>query len=392
MAHKIDGPVHDPEKKSYWFGPFSEAHAVFDVDGDGHLDITCGPNWYRGPNWEKQEGFRPSASVQGEYINNCGEYAVDVNGDGRTDLVSAGWMKNGVWWYENPGADKAAMVWKATKIVSSDWTEGLVVEDIDGDGDNDVLVNHWGKKKGQGVTWLELDSGSFKVHVLGTAGDEHGMGLGDINGDGRKDILTHSGWYEAPAQRSGEWSFHPDFKLRHHSGLGILVHDVNGDGLRDIIFGFAHNYGLGWFEQVKGGASGENRKLSFREHIIDDSRSQYHTLVLADVNQDGKLDLVTGKRLRGHAGGDPGAYDPLGVYWFDIKGGEFERHVLAYNHLFWYPGSQSKNVVPTTAIGAGMSISVVDLNKDEKVDIVVSGKSGLYLFQNRGLPPTKRMR
>ena len=112
-------------------------------------------------------------------------------------------MLNGVWWYENPG--EAGGRWKATKIVASDWTEGLVVEDIDGDGDADVLVNHWAPKEGQGLTWLEFEGkGKFEVHVLGKEGDTHGGGIGDLDGDGRKDIITPHGWWRAPENRSGE--------------------------------------------------------------------------------------------------------------------------------------------------------------------------------------------
>ncbi|MBN1443094.1 MAG: VCBS repeat-containing protein [Planctomycetes bacterium] len=390
VVYKIDGPAHDPARQTYWYGPFSEGSAVFDVNGDGVLDITCGPNWYEGPDWKKHEGFRPSASVKGEYINNCGEYAVDVSGDGRLDLVSAGWMENGVFWYENPGPEKASEVWKATKILSSDWTEALLLDDIDGDGDPDVLVNHWAKKEGQAVTWLELaGKGEFKVHELGTDGDVHGAGVGDLNGDGRKDIITPHGWYEQPADKSAKWPFHPDFRVEHTS-IGMPVIDVNGDGLQDIIYGQAHGYGLGWLEQTAGDGGG---KRAFRRHAIEESGivSQAHTLVLADVNQDGKLDLVTGKRLRGHNGGDASAFDPMGVFWYDIRGGEFKRNVLVYNHTFWYPGKESKNQPPQVAVGAGMNINAVDIDKNGLVDIVLSGKSGLYLLYNRGLPPTPKM-
>jgi hypothetical protein len=393
VPFKIDGPVHAPEKGSFWYGPFSEGAAVFDVNGDGKPEITCGANWYEGPDWKKHEGFRPSASIHGEFVNNCGEYAVDVNQDGKLDLISAGWMRNGVYWYQNPG--KNGVAWKETKIVSSDFTEGLIVEDIDGDGDSDVLINHWGPKDDQGVTWLELDRGEFRVHVAGKKGDVHGIGLGDLDGDGRKDIITPHGWYRAPAERSGEWVFHEDWRLKHEAGIRMLVIDVNGDGRNDIIYGHGHNYGLGWLEQLAeappgGAAAGGARKLSFQDHVIEDGLSQFHTLVLADVNQDGKLDLVTGKRLRGHAGGDPGAFDPLGVYWYDIQGGKFKKHVLSFNHLPWY-ATETRNPPPNSAIGTGMNINVADLNGDGLVDIVVAGKSGLYLFENRGRPPTKKM-
>lgn len=391
---KLDGPVHAPDRGSYWYGPFSEACALIDVNGDGKLDVTCGSSWYENPTWRKHEDYRPDATIQGEFVNNCGEAAVDVNGDGKTDLISAGWMKSGVFWYENPG--NAGGAWKAHKIIDSEWTEGFIVEDIDGDGDEDIFVNHWARKDGQGVTWLELrPAGRFAAHVLGREGDTHGAGVGDLDGDGRKDLITPEGWWEAPEDRSeGEWVFHPDYRLPEGASIRIIVHDVNEDGRADLIYGRAHDYGLFWLEQL----APEGGSLRFREHVVGEDihearqDGQYHTLVLADVNQDGRLDLVTGKRLRGHNDGDASAFDPLFVYWYEIEKGRFIRHVLSYNHLPHYAPTETHNPPPNCAIGTGMSIQVADLNGDGKVDIVVPGKSGLYLFRNRGLPPTKTMR
>lgn len=382
---KIDGPVHDPAKGSFWYGPFSEGVAVFDLDGDQDLDITCGSNWYEGPRWQKHERLR-DVDVTGEFVSNCGEYAIDVDGDKRLDLVSAGWFTNGIFWYRNPG--RRDTKWEAVKIMSSDFTEGLVVEDVDGDGDPDILVNHWAPREGQGVTWIELlGGGKFAVHIIGQKGDEHGIGLGDLNGDARKDIVTPAGWYEAPPDRAaGEWKFHDSYRLPKQLGIRMIVTDVNGDGTSDIIYGRGHDYGLGWLEQ-----SVRNGIRTFTDHVIEDSLGQFHTLVMAEVDQDGAPDLVTGKRLRGHGGDDPSSFDPLGVYWYDIRGGRFIRHVLSYNHLPWYPGTETRNPPPNFAIGTGMNINVVDVNNDGRVDIVVAGKSGLYLFENRGRPPTRRM-
>lgn len=385
---KIDGPVHDPANGTFWYGPFSEGSAFLDVNGDGKLDITCGANWYENPTWKKHADFRPHATIHGEFVNNCGEVPVDVNGDGLADLVSAGWMASGVYWYENPG--KVDAPWTAHKIIDSEWTEGFIVEDIDGDGDLDILPNHWAYKEGQGFTWLEKAEGArFVPHVLGKEGDSHGAGIGDLNGDGRKDFVTPVGWWEAPEDRArGSWKFHADFQLPGAGSIRIVVHDVNGDGRADLIHGNAHGYGLWWQEQLPP----EGGKVRLREHPICDQHGQYHTLVLADVDQDGTLDLLTGKRLRGHNDGDDSSFDPLGVYWFEIAGGKFVRHALSYNHLFRYEPTETHNPAPNCAIGTGMNISVADLTGDGKVEILVSGKSGCYLFVNRGLPPTKKMR
>lgn len=384
---KIDGPNHDPANGTFWYGPFSEGSAVFDVNGDGTLDITCGSNWYEGPHWTKHESYRENATVHGEYVNNNGEFAANVNDDGKTDLISAGWMTNGVYWYENPG--DGTTPWKATKILDSISTEGLVIEDIDADGDTDIAVNHWSNEDGQGVTWLELVDGEYKPHVLGIEGDEHGMGAGDINGDGRTDIVTPHGWWEQPEDASaGTWTFHHDYMIPDgvEGSIRMPVIDVNGDGLNDIIVGHGHGYGLFWLEQKNDGGT-----RSFTTHTIDDTIGQLHTCILADIDQDGSLDLVTGKRLRGHNGEDPSAFDPLFMFWYDIDGGAFHRHVISYNHTFDYPELEHDGPAPNCAIGTGMNINVQDINGDGLVDIVVGGKSGLYAFINRGNPPTKPM-
>ncbi len=386
VPRKIDGPTHDPAAKSFWYGPFSEGCAVFDIDGDGDLDITAGRNWYENPGWKKHADFREHAFDHNEFVNNCGERPTDVDGDGDIDLISAGWQANGVWWYENPGG--GSRQWKSHKIFDSDWTEGLIVEDIDGDGDDDILINHWGSKEGQGVTWIEkLEGAAFKGHVLGKEGDRHGIGLGDLDGDGRKDIITPDGWWQAPEDRSGgSWTFRADYKLRHEGGIRMLVADANGDGRKDIIYGHGHNYGLSWIEQ-KSGRTFVNHDASPSDYIRL-APGQFHTLVLADVNQDGRMDFATGKRLRGHSGSDPSAFEPLGLFWFELDG-DFTEHVICYNHVPWYEDRWKENPPPSYAIGTGMNINVVDVNGDDRVDIVVAGKSGLYLLVNQGVPEVK---
>lgn len=353
LAQRIDGP-------NPWYGPFSEGAAVFDVDKDGALDITCGPYWYKGPQFER----RPLRDVESrgvEFINNLGEVAYDVNGDGWTDLISAGWFSNGIFWYENTKGEEK--LWPPRKIADSEGTEGLVFEDITGDGVPEIIPNHY---RPQEVFWIEILPGpAFKRYVVGREGSRHGMGVGDLNGDGCKDILTMDGWYEAPVDpRSGSWAFHADWKNQGAGGIRMLVHDVNQDGLNDVIYGMGHDYGLFWLEQKK-----HQGNRSFERHTIQTRWSQAHTLVLADLDDDGKLDLVTGKRIRGHGENDPGSLDPIGVFWYEIQPKApqpFVEHVLAYNSM----------------TGTGMNINVVDLDRDGDKDIVVGGKSGLYLLEN----------
>jgi len=349
LSRKIDGPA------GKWYGPFSEGSAVFDVDRDGILDITAGGHWYQGPEY-KRLPLR-DINTYGEFVNNSGDHPWDINGDGWTDIVSNGWFEDQhIYWYEHPG--KLPGKWEKHLIAESKDTEFLLFEDMDRDGDPDILPNHWTPVD---LTWIELKNGEFIRHVVGPYGDRHGLGVGDVNSDGRRDIVTTRGWYQGPVDCSKDsWEWHPDYVIETAASLPMVVYDVNDDGLNDIIYGAAHDYGLYWLEQKPG--------KSWEPHAIDESWSQVHCLVLFDINEDGRVDLVTGKRLRGHGGKDPGASEPLGLYWYEIERehAAFTKHVLAYNAM----------------IGTGMQINIRDIDHDKDPDIIVSGKSGLYLLEN----------
>ena len=384
---KIDGPAHDPAKQTYWFGPFSECASVLDVDGDGDLDIAAGRNWYEAPDWIKHENFRDGAETNGPETDDNSEFAMDVNRDGRMDIVSSGWMRmKGAFWYENPG--QPGVKWKAYRIHSAESMEGVIHGDIDGDGDEDVLVNHWSLQPRQGMTWIEHIGREpwFVEHLIGAEGERHGNGLADVNGDGRIDIITPDGWYEGPPRpASDKWSFHPDWKFKGAASHPMVGYDVSGDGKTDIIIGSAHAYGLFWYEQKTVGG-----KRTFVEHALEESFGGFHTMAFGDLDGDGKRELVTGKRLFPHHGGDIGEFDPLFVFYYKLGGGAFDRRVLSFNHMQWHPGEKTFTPPPNAAIGVGMKINVADMDRDGRQDVVLAGKSGLYILYNRGNPPTRR--
>ncbi len=401
LPWKIDGPVHDPAIGSYWYGPFNESCSLVDVNGDGQVDITCGVHWYEAPKWTRHPYYFEGAEKRDFLHGHCHETALDVNRDGLVDVVNSGYQPDiaGVLWYENPGRDGGK--WKVHRVHDSPYVEGLVPADINGDGHPDLLMNHfrkYGGAEGEGsaarveaIAWLEsIDKEPWLVkRVIAADADDHGAGVGDLNGDGRLDVLSKHGWYEAPPNPAHDpWPHHPDYEISYRASLPMLVTDVNGDGLNDIITGNGHGYGLDWFEQRR---DREGRR-TFHRHAIEEHFGNFHTMVLADMNGDGRADLLTGKRLFGHDGRDESEWDPLFLFWYDTEGGRFERHVISFNYLQYYPGHDNVNEPPQYACGTGMKITPGDINGDGNLDIVVAGRGGLYAFVNRGLTPIPKSR
>ncbi|HOK46227.1 MAG TPA: VCBS repeat-containing protein [Bryobacteraceae bacterium] len=387
---KIDGPVHDPPNHTYWFGPFAECASVLDIDGDGKLDIAAGRNYYLAPKWTKFADYRDGAETNGPDVDDNYEGTMDVNNDGRPDVLSSGWMRRqGIWWYENPG--KVGVKWNSHALLEADGVEGMVIGNLAGRDGKDVLVNYFARKPGRSLIWFEhIDEPPwFKQHTLGPehVGVSHGNGIGDINGDGRDDVVTTTGWFESPPRPTEDpWIWHPDYSFSAYgserpggAGLPMLVTDVNEDGLNDIIVGSDHGYGLGWYEQKM-----ENGKRSFVLHWIETDYPTFHTMALADLDGDGKPELITGKQLLAHNGGDVGAFD------HKIDKGRFERHIVSYSYLTPYFGSDSKEPPPNYVVGVGMRLQVEDMDGDGRPDIVIPCRTGLYIFFNKGYPSRTR--
>jgi hypothetical protein len=350
------GPEIPFEKRTIDLGA-SETCAFADINGDGRLDIVSGEYWYEGPSWTPHK-FR-ELSFTNQYIDDFSDLPMDVDRDGQTDIVSCTWYSRKLAWWKNPG--RGSGVWKEYVIEHKSPVEFAFLVDLDNDGKAREVLPQFGDDN-MPLAWYEFKNGAWIKHVISDHGYGHGIGAGDVNGDGRTDVITPKGWFEAPADpRSGQWTWHPDFDLGATGFIHVL--DVNGDGRNDLVTSLAHDYGIFWMEWGEG-----NR---WTKHLIDDSWSQAHALALVDVNGDGRKDLLTGKRYMAHNGHDPGEREPLGIYWYEYTKDDagnivWTRHVVEYS----------------TRAGGGMQIAAADVDGDGALDIAVGGKSGLFLFQN----------
>jgi hypothetical protein len=359
-----------------------EAAGVFDVDNDGQLDIVSGDTWYQGPGWKPYHVRE--VKRQGTYYNDFATLPLDVNGDGLTDFVTCSYFGKDVGWVENPG--KAGAPWTYREVDRPGNIEAAWMVDLSGDGIPDVLPNTVNV-----VVWYEVvkrgvgKGHELKKHDFGAPAAGHGVGSGDVNGDGRVDLLTLKGWFEAPPDPAHQtWAWHSEWQLGP-TGIQILARDVDGDGLSDIVYGVGHDYGLYWLRQGKN-TGGER---TWTKQSIDQSIASVHTLLWADIDGDGKAhELVTGKRVYAHEH-EPGATDGSVIAWY-----QFDRHSREWVKHVIFQGEPAKNApanggqrlalkdFPPGTAGTGLQITAIDIDKDGDIDLICPGKSGLYLFEN----------
>ncbi len=344
-----------------------EACAVFDVNNDGQVDIISGEFWWQGPDFTTKHRIGEIMVVPG-YHDDFSDYPMDVDGDGYLDIITGAWWGETLRWRKNPGLSGGE--WPLIDIERVGSIETIRFYDIDGCGVPEIFPNTPGGP--QLIFKLVRDergrgTGQFEKYQISEGPSGHGLGFVDINGDGKMDIVLADGWLEQPEDIFGRlWKFHPEFSFGRAS-VPILGYDVNGDGLCDLIVGQAHDYGLDWWEQ---GVNAEGNR-TWTKYEIDATSSQYHDLWLVDIDLDGEPELITGKRWRAHNGADPGADDPVGIYYFKVKKGEFEKVVIDFGQV-------------PEASGAGIYFWVQDITGNGYPDIVAPGKDGLYLFENLG--------
>ncbi len=363
---------------------WSEGVGIADVNKDGKMDILAGDVWFEGPDFKKKHEIRPPKRRDGKdaskghdplnYSNSFCCFPGDFNSDGWPDVIILPFPGEACFWYENPRGQTGH--WKAHQLCHSACNETPLYVDLLGNGKK-VLVMAI-QPEGQ-MVWLEpgpdptkpwkinpiSEKTTKQKKVPGTDRFSHGLGVGDLNGDGRLDVICTGGWWEQPAKPDGSpWKFHP-------ANLGAAcadmhVYDVDGDGKMDVLSSSAHQYGI-WSHQQRPGKDGSPSFL--QADLFPKLVSQTHALHCVDLNGDGLKDLVTGKRWWAHGPkGDADPNAPARLYWFEAKKSkdgltQFVPHVIDEDS------------------GIGTQFVVADFNGDGLLDIVISNKKGTFVFE-----------
>jgi len=386
---------------------WGEGASFGDFNKDGKQDIVSGPYWWEGPDFKNRreyypatktfklkkgegaeetvEGFEGALGKNNTYSDNFFAFSHDFNKDGWDDILILGFPGADSSWYENPKGREGH--WQRHIVLDVTDNESPTFTDITGDGKPEIVCGSKGSYGYAEPDWSDPRR-PWKWHSISPNNNyhkfTHGLGIGDVNGDRKMDLLEKDGWWEQPKSLEGDpvWKQHKfTFGI---GGAHMYAYDVNGDGRNDIITSLAgHGYGLAWYENVDDGSGG----ITFKEHIFMNKEpkenkygvkfSQLHAIDLVDMDGDGLKDIVTGKRFWAH--GPTGDAEPNAaavLYWFKLVRG-------ADKSVDFIPYQIDDNS------GIGTQVVAGDINGDKKPDIVVGNKKGTFVFVHQARKVSK---
>ena len=275
---------------------FNSAISVYaaDVDGDGDTDILGAAgnaddiSW-----WENTDGTGMSLTkhiIDNDTTLPASVSATDIDGDGDMDVLGSSTLADGILWWEN--SDGTGTSW-IEHTVDSDFEHVWSVssEDLDGDGDADVLgansytgkISWWENSDGTGTSWIEHA-------VNGNICEARYVYAKDLDGDGDADILVGTYeegivWWENTNSTGTLWTKHiVDGELE--GSVSIYSADIDGDGDLDVLGAVIQTDDITWWENTDGSGT------SWTEHAVDDYFSGATSVYAIDVDVDGDLDVL----------------------------------------------------------------------------------------------------
>ena len=358
----------------------SEGVAIADVNKDGKIDVLNGEYWYEAPDWTPHEmkPFTDYTDGLGNYSHSFACWADDFNGDGYPDLIVIDFPGDPCYWLENPKGKDGH--WKKHIIWHSACNETPIYADLLGTGKKVLLMGFQPKGKGNegqmayftpnakdpDALWdmhpISMPSEPGK-EIPGTQKFSHGLGVGDVNGDKRNDVICTGGWWEQPIKADGTtpWKFHP-------ANLGeacadMFAYDMDGDGKNDVLSSSAHKFGIWWHKQKPSDGEPGFQKMDLFPKLV----SETHAAHFKDIDGDGRPDLITGKRWWSHGKAEPGSDGPAIIYW--LKNTKGEDGMTKFTPMTIDEDS-----------GIGTQFEVADINGDGLLDVIVSNKKGVRVI------------
>ncbi len=326
-------------------------------------------------------------------------FAIDLDGDGHTDVLSASFGDDKIAWYESDGGSPPSFT---ERMISTSANGALSVfaTDVDGDGDTDVLSASQSDDK---IAWYESDGGtppSFTERVISTSADRaiHVFAT-DVDGDGDTDVLSASfeddkiAWYESDGGSP------PTFTERvisttANTAVSVFATDLDGDGDTDVLSASTRDDKIAWYESDGGSPP------AFTERVISSTANGAHSVFATDLDGDGDTDVLSASTAGKIAwyesdGGSPPAFtervisttarSARSVFATDVDG-DGDTDVLSAsfwdNTMRWYentppptPAPFTERVISTTANGA-ISVFATDLDGDGDIDVLSASNFG----------------